>query len=119
MQGSLLLGMITNGKGAFQMKNIQALKIERYFSSILISETEGMSKPNPKLFRKSAFELGVPVGECIYVGDHPSNDIKGAQAIGMKTIWKRDSFWERAEADYIVDDLSEIPILLGMEGRKC
>ncbi|MCJ7840027.1 HAD family hydrolase [Lederbergia sp. NSJ-179] len=109
LQGVVSLGIITNGKGIFQMDNIKALKIDPYFSSILISEWEGMSKPNPELFQKAALDLGVSVRECIYIGDHPINDIKGAEAVGMKTIWKKNPFWDKVETDYVIEDLSEIP----------
>jgi putative hydrolase of the HAD superfamily len=27
--------------------------------------------------------------QCIYIGDHPVNDIEGAAKIGMKTIWMK------------------------------
>ncbi|WP_229782656.1 HAD hydrolase-like protein [Oceanobacillus indicireducens] len=26
--------------------------------------------------------------ESIFVGDHPENDVKAAQYVGMKAIWK-------------------------------
>ncbi|MBS4196519.1 HAD family hydrolase [Lederbergia citri] len=102
------LGMITNGFGQFQMDNIKALGIEHYFDSILISEWEGMKKPDPEIFRKAAKRLNVSPEECIYVGDHPENDVKGAQLSGMIGVWKRDSGWQNVEADYIIDDLQEL-----------
>ena len=40
------LGMITNGIGQFQMDNIKALGIEKYFDAILVSEWEGIKKPD-------------------------------------------------------------------------
>lgn len=46
------LGMITNGKGQFQMNNIKALGIDQYFKTILISEWEGIKKPQPEIFQK-------------------------------------------------------------------
>lgn len=113
LQNQYSLGMVTNGKGRFQMQNIQALHIESYFSSILISEYEGLSKPDPAIFQKVAFQLGLSPSECIYVGDHPINDIKGAQAVGMKAMWKKDTFFDEPEAEYVVEHLKEIPLLLG------
>ena len=44
------LGMITNGYGQFQMDNINALKIEKFFDVILVSEWEGIKKPDPQIF---------------------------------------------------------------------
>ncbi len=38
----ILLGMITNGFTEFQLLNIQALGIEKYMDTILVSEQEGI-----------------------------------------------------------------------------
>jgi putative hydrolase of the HAD superfamily len=105
----LLLGMITNGKGQFQMDNIKALGIEEYFEVILVSEWEGMKKPDPQLFIKALEQLHVLPHESVFMGDHPENDVKGAKNIGMKGIWKRDFQWSNVDADYIVDNLAEVP----------
>lgn len=50
---NLNLGMITNGIGQFQIDNIKALGIEKYFQSILVSEWEGVKKTWPKYFYAS------------------------------------------------------------------
>ncbi|MBS4218250.1 HAD family hydrolase [Bacillus sp. FJAT-49711] len=102
------LGMITNGFGQFQLDNIKALGIEHYFDEILISEWEGMKKPDPEIFKKAASRLKVLPQECMYVGDHPKNDVKGAQNAGMIGVWKKDAAWRQVDADYIIDDLLEL-----------
>ncbi|MFF2752631.1 HAD family hydrolase [Psychrobacillus sp. NPDC058041] len=109
---NLVLGMITNGFGQFQMDNIEALKIEKYFDTILVSETEGIKKPNPEIFERALERLNVIPRETIFVGDHPENDVKASEYVGMKAIWKKDSQWDTFETDYIVDDLSEIPTII-------
>ena len=106
-----LLGMITNGFGQFQMDNIKALGIERYFDVILVSEWEGVKKPDPEIFLRALKQLNVSPEQSIFVGDHPANDVKAARSIGMKGIWKKDPQWEDVAADYIVDDLSELPCI--------
>ncbi len=108
---NLSLGMITNGFEAFQMNNIKALGIESFFQSILISEREGIKKPNPEIFLRSAQLLQVSTEECLFVGDHPENDIKASKSVGMTTVWKEDSYWDEVDADYIIEDLNT---LLGM-----
>lgn len=108
----LKLGIITNGKGQFQYDNIRALGIEHYFSTILISEWEGIKKPDPEIFKAGLQKLQVLPEECLFVGDHPNNDILAARQIGMKTIWKKDKQWNQVEADYIINDLNEISLLL-------
>ncbi|MFF2450287.1 HAD family hydrolase [Neobacillus sp. NPDC058068] len=109
---SILLGIITNGRGQFQFDNIVALGIEKYFETILISEWEGMKKPNHEIYEKALMQLNVLANESVYVGDHPENDIKAARKVGMKSIWKKDIYWNDVEADFIIEDLSEIPIII-------
>ncbi|MCM3115728.1 HAD family hydrolase [Neobacillus sp. MER 74] len=108
----LLLGMITNGYGQFQMDNIIALGIEKHFDVILVSEWEGIKKPDPQIFKKALKHLKVSPKHSIFVGDHPENDVKAAQNIGMKGIWKKDFQWDNVEADSIVNDLSELPLII-------
>lgn len=111
-KGNLLLGIITNGYGQFQMDNIKALGIEKYFKTILVSEWEGIKKPAPKIFKKALEQLKVLANESIFVGDHPENDVKAAQNVGMKGIWKKDFQWESVKADITVDDLTELPLII-------
>ena len=49
-------------------------------------KNEGVHKPDPRLFEITAERLGVKPQECIYVGDHPVNDIQGALSAGMGAI---------------------------------
>jgi putative hydrolase of the HAD superfamily len=120
---SIRLGIITNGKGQFQMDNIKSLGIERYFDTILVSEYEGIKKPNPEIFNKALRQLGVSTSESMYVGDHPENDIKGAKNIGMLGIWKKDIQWDHVDADFVIEDLKELPIIIqelnNMRNKKC
>ncbi len=105
---NLSLGIITNGFGQFQMDNIKALRIDSYFDAILVSEWEGIKKPDPQIFHRALERLQVKPFESIYVGDHPTNDVKAARDAGMKAIWKKDDQWKEADADYIIDDLLEL-----------
>lgn len=109
---SMRLAMITNGLGQFQMDNIRALGIENYFDTILISETEGIKKPNPEIFKRALEQLNVSPKESVYIGDHLENDVKAAQKVGMKGIWKKDIHDTNVEADFIVDNLNEIPLVI-------
>ncbi|MYL55030.1 HAD-IIIA family hydrolase [Pontibacillus yanchengensis] len=106
------LGIISNGKGAFQYNNIKALGIEDYFDIVLISQWEGVKKPNPSIFINALQELNVNAEDSVFVGDHPEKDILAANMVGMKTIWKQDQQWSQPEADWNVRDLLELPYLL-------
>lgn len=105
----LQLGLITNGWGEFQMRTIRALGIEDYFDCILISEWEGIKKPDPLIFHRALERLGRTADECLILGDHPLQDIQAARSVGIRGVWKRNSLWpEPLEADFQIDDLWEI-----------
>lgn len=106
------LGIITNGKGQFQMDNIVTLGLEKVMDTILISEWEDIKKPNPEIFHRALQKLQVNAFESVYVGDHPKNDIKAAKDVGMTAIWKKDTQWENVSADYRIDDLLELPNII-------
>lgn len=105
---SIRMGIITNGRGQFQLDNIKALGIESFFDAILISEWEEMKKPDAQLFHRALDRLGVPPCESVFIGDHPENDVKAARSIGMKGFWKKDRQWNEPKADGVIDDLMEV-----------
>ncbi|WP_233568110.1 HAD-IA family hydrolase [Cohnella faecalis] len=116
----LKLGIITNGFGRFQMNNIKGLKIEHYFDEILISELEGLRKPDSRLFQRALTRLGVAPEESVFVGDHPINDVEASIAAGMKGIWKEDHHFERpSKVSSVITELSEIKnVLANFEKKK-
>ncbi|EOO17599.1 HAD family hydrolase [Bacillus cereus] len=114
-QRNIKIGIITNGFTKFQMSNLRALNIHTYTSTILVSEAEGIKKPHPEIFERALQKLNVKAEECIYVGDHPENDVIGAEQIGILGVWKRDLFWDDFEHSRVVDDLLEVLSFLEVE----
>nr|WP_112179458.1 MULTISPECIES: HAD-IIIA family hydrolase [Paraliobacillus] len=106
------LGIITNGKSVLQMNMIEVLNIKSYFDVILISESEGIKKPDPLIFQKALISLKVRPNESIYIGDHPKNDVQAAMSIGMQGIWKRNNSTAIIDADAVIDNLAEIPRII-------
>ncbi|MDP9349565.1 MAG: HAD family hydrolase [Gemmatimonadota bacterium] len=107
------LGVVTNGREAFQMRVIRALAIQAYFDTVLISEAEGIRKPDPEIFHRALRRLGARPEESVFVGDHPEADIAGARRAGLRTIWKRDLAWgEPTRYDAAVNGLDELPAVL-------
>ncbi|WP_372869059.1 HAD family hydrolase, partial [Planomicrobium okeanokoites] len=105
----LQIGMITNGYTEFQADNIKALGIEEYFDVILISEKEGLRKPDKRIFERALERLGAEAEEAIFVGDHPADDVAASTGAGMTSVWKRNAQWENAKAHFTIDGLDEIP----------
>ena len=72
---------------SFKRRNIEALGLEPLVDAILISEAEGLRKPDAAIFFRAAERAGARPEECLFVGDNPEADILGAHGAGMKTAW--------------------------------
>lgn len=81
------LGLITNGTVEQQQRKIDQLELESFFSAIVISEAEGISKPDPRLFRVAAERADASLDGGWMVGDHPETDMAGAHKVGLRTAW--------------------------------
>lgn len=81
------LGIITNGTERSQIGKIDRLDYAGYFDTIIVSETAGIKKPDPKIFKIALDDLDLEPSETHFVGDHPINDIAGAEALGITGIW--------------------------------
>ncbi|TGB04448.1 HAD family hydrolase [Halobacillus salinus] len=117
LYGRYKLAVLTNGTSEMQSAHIRALGIEAYFDCILISETEGMKKPEPDLFSRASNRLEVPFQKCVFVGDHPENDIAGAQNVGMKGYWKVNDRYSCAFADEYITHFNHLVFTLQAEER--
>jgi FMN phosphatase YigB (HAD superfamily) len=79
----------------------------------------GWEKPAPQIFEAALECLGLPPEEVAFVGDFLRYDIAGAQAAGMKGIWKRvEGRPEEADDHTVVPDatitrIGELPGVLG------
>ena len=81
------LAVISNGGHATRLSILQGLGFSHYFDAIVSSGLLGISKPNPEIFLHTSRQLGISAQHCLYVGDHPMNDIQGATDAGMTAIW--------------------------------
>lgn len=81
------IGLITNGRTEIQYGKIDHLGLREHFDFIIVSEEAGVKKPDRRIFEAAWTELNLRPEQCIYVGDHPVNDIEGASLAGLGTIW--------------------------------
>ncbi|MEK5508523.1 HAD family hydrolase [Paenibacillus sp. FSL P4-0113] len=112
----LKLGIITNGSLRTQQAKIDRVMLRDYVDSIIVSGGVNIQKPNPRIFELALNELDiVDPGHACYVGDHPTNDIRGAQSAGLHTIWLEGFMtWQETGIvpDYQIGSLREITGLL-------
>lgn len=81
-----------------------------------------VGKPAPEFFRMAAARLGVPPEELAVVGDDAESDVRGGRRAGLVTIQVRTGKFDPARLEeapseerphHVVDDLSDVPALLG------
>ena len=81
------LAVVSNGGHATRLTILQGLGFSHYFDEIISSELVGMSKPNPEIFLHTSRQLDIAPQHCLFIGDHPVNDIQGATQAGMQALW--------------------------------
>ena len=107
-EDGIKLGIITNGPVSWQMRKIEKTGVASFFNAILISDAEGIQKPDPRIFQRAMERCGVASQESMFVGDHPEADIAGARNAGLLPVWKRKDYWEVPDDVRRIDELSEI-----------
>ena len=67
-------------------------------------------KPHPRAFQALLDAVGVEAAASVFVGDRLLDDINGAQQLGMRTIWVRNTVVPSYDVapDAVVDELGEI-----------
>lgn len=102
----LKVGLITN---TFSDERDMILSSPLYplFDAAMISYEQGLSKPNPEIYRRAMQALNVVPQECLYVGDGGSHELEGARSLGMQAIqctWFRDLAYEPHIPSPLFDD---------------
>ena len=87
LHGTYRLHLITNGFNGVQQNKIKNSGLEKYFDVVLTAEASGMKKPAPEIFHKALQMADAKVANSLMIGDSYEADIKGAQSIGLSTIW--------------------------------
>src|SRR5262249_8672854 len=112
----LKLGLITNGSARMQSGKIESLSLASMFDAILISDAEGVSKPDAEIFRRALQRLAADPGRAVFVGDHPEVDVGGARSAGLQAVWRRTPIDSRdVEADATIENIGELLPLLGLK----
>jgi HAD superfamily hydrolase (TIGR01509 family) len=67
-------------------------------------------KPHPSTFQTLLDAVGTTASQAAFVGDRPHDDISGAKAVGMRTVWIRNELVPAYDvaADATIDELSDL-----------
>ncbi|MDY0205598.1 MAG: HAD-IA family hydrolase [Pseudomonas sp.] len=105
-----MLGALSNGNA-----DVRRVGLGEYFSFALNADMLGVAKPEPQVFLAALARAQVKPGHSIHIGDHPHDDIFGAQQVGMRTIWfnPEGQAWSgEREPDAQFSQISQLPDLI-------
>ncbi|KRW61342.1 HAD family hydrolase [Pseudomonas sp. TTU2014-080ASC] len=104
------LGVITNGNA-----DVRRIGIDAYFQFALSAEELGIGKPDPIPFNEALKRSGSKAELSVHIGDHPIDDIAGAQGAGLRAIWfnPQGKIWDAEHRpDAEIRSLAQLPALL-------
>lgn len=112
----LRLGLVSNTMwpGDLHRRQLARLGLAPYFDYVVFSSDAGIWKPQPGIYWLALDALGVTPEQAVFVGDMLGHDIAGAQAVGMRAVYKRGGVEQEApvEPDATITHLAELPPLI-------
>ena len=112
------LGIIANQPLGSEARLAQ-FGLRDFFDVICASAEEGVSKPDPEIFRRAISRAGCTPAEAVMIGDRTDNDVAPAKTLGLQTILIRQGYGgyhvvhtPEENPDETVDTLTELLSLL-------
>ena len=92
----LKVGIVTNGRDAFQRSKIDGLGLTKLVDFVVTSGGFGIKKPDPQIFQSCLEGLSVNPNQAAFIGDDFKADMEPSLELGMIAIWKSASKSQRA-----------------------
>lgn len=114
--------ILSNGLKDVQNGRLRKSVIADYFEEILISEEEGIAKPDPAFFQLAFDRIGFTDRKgALIVGDSLSSDIQGGINFGIDTCWYRretapaEPHHSHPKPTYVISELTELLKILSIQ----
>ena len=79
--------LLSNAQSSFTLNELKYTGIEQYFDKLYLSSDYKISKPDKKFYEIMLEKEQLKAEECVYIGNDHTTDIKGANAVGMDSIY--------------------------------
>ena len=109
------LAIITDAPPMQAWLRLCHLNLHHLFDTVIVTEELGALKPSPIPFRKALDQLDIQPSQALMIGDWPERDIAGAKKVGIRTVFARYGDRrgvEESDADYEIDDISELNTII-------
>ena len=87
LRGRTILGIVSNNQVSEQEEKLVFLGIDSFVDFLVVSETVGVGKPDPAIFRVALERANVGARDAVMVGDSWASDVVGARGVGMRAVW--------------------------------
>ena len=89
LKADFKLAVVSNGIRAWAQADWQMLGVNPadYFEFELYSSDTRILKPDARFFERACKELDLPVNRCAMAGDSYEDDVEGAHAVGLVSVW--------------------------------
>jgi putative hydrolase of the HAD superfamily len=121
LSGRYRLGIISDvgfAPGRVLKQILSDNELLHLFDSLVFSDEAGCAKPHIEVFERTARSLSSEPAAMVHVGDLERTDIRGAKQAGYRAIrFTGVTAMEEGEtsiADFVTNDLTEVPRLIGM-----
>lgn len=120
------LGLISNAD-ASEIAGWQDSPLCGLFDVEVFSCETGAMKPEPAIYEACLRQLGLRAPECLFVGDGGSDELIGAKAVGLRTVfisgviaelWPQRLAGRLATADHHIVALPEIETVVAELSRR-
>jgi FMN phosphatase YigB (HAD superfamily) len=110
--GVVLVTNVLSRGDAEVLRDWQRVGLADAIDGVVSSHDVGWRKPHRAMFDRALKLAGVGPGRAFMVGDDPELDVRGAQAVGIRAIWRRTGLSELPAGlvpDAIVSTLGDLP----------
>jgi len=97
--------VVSNNVLEEQREKLRHCALDALIDALVVSEEEGISKPDPEIFRRALARVGCAPSAAVMVGDSWPADIAGARAAGLRAVWFNRHADPRPEP---ADDVAEV-----------
>jgi len=87
LKGKYKLVLATNFVESWLKRALKMFKLTKTFDLIVVSSSLGVRKPDTRFYYYICKRLKVKPSDCMFVSDELNEDLSGAKAIGMVTVW--------------------------------
>lgn len=110
------VGILTNGFAETQKLKFEKFDLYDSAEHVVISESVGVLKPDPKVFDHATQLAGVAPDDILYIGDSFNSDIKGGKDYGWNTAWYTNNgdIQKHQKADFVFKKFSALIDYLGV-----